>query len=199
MSDNLLNNGKNSQKKSITSVLQAVLYISICIVGFYIIILLYINLLVKEKDKSFRNILRQIKNLLGSITTQLSFLFISIFFGLIISLPLVYFAQNKGNLFANIILLILAALIIWFYVKRIIKSFNQEKRISKAVSSLFPKWFRFVFWILFTIYLVPLSIGLARKNIFIAIVFILGIAFIINILFYFDKVIDYIKARKQLK
>jgi len=174
-----------------------VLYTVIILLCFYIIILLYINLLIKEEDKSFKHITRQIRRFLGTVATQVSFLAVSILFGLLTSIPLVYFAQSGGKVFASIFTLIIALVLLFFYIRGIVLAYLQEKKLSVAFSALFPGWFKFIFWFLFTIYFLPFAIGMARINLVLGILLFLFSVILVNVLFYIDRLTNFYSKKRR--
>ena len=176
------------------------IYFLVFIAGFYIILLIAISLLIREEDKSFKNIMFQLKKFLSTIVLQISFLGIAIIFGLLASLPMVYLAKHKASLFTLISLIIIITLLLFLYIKRVVNICREKKNysITLIISSLFPAWFKILFWILFTLYFLPFTIGFSRINIFLGILIFLSTIFIVNILFYMDKVVIFLK-RKTVK
>lgn len=194
------NSENNFQKAySYLKLLKYPLFILLSIISFYVIILIAINQFIRQEDKSFKNIYKEIKRLLSSFAMQFAFLCISIFFGLLSSVPLTYIASKKGNLFANIILIIIITFIAYFYVKRIIKAYKENKKITEAIAALFPTWFKIIFWVVFTLYFLPFTIGIAHMNIFIGIFLFFFAAFLVNVIFYIDKLTNYFKSKKDRK
>ncbi len=167
------------------------------LIGFYIIILIFFTLLIKEEDKSLKNIITKIKAFLSTVATQIMFLILSLTFGGLISVPLVYMAKNNAKFFANIFFILVILIILFFYIKRVISVYLKEKRISSAIASMFPAWFKILFWIVFTVYFLPLAIGMARTNLIMGILMFFGTVILINSLFYVDKIINYIKLKSR--
>jgi hypothetical protein len=196
---NSINDLQNHKENVFFTSFKYILIIGLSVISIYILIILFFTLLVKEEDKSLKNIFTKINEFLSIIVTQISFLIISFFFAALISFPLVYIAQNKGNIFANIVTIIIALFLLYLYLKRVITIYINEKRISCMISSMFPAWFKIIFWILFTLYFVPFAIGMARINVLLGILIFFAAIILINVLFYADKVVNYIKSKKQAK
>lgn len=170
----------------------SILFIIVC---FYIIILLYFNFLIKEEDKSFKNIVLQIRRFLNNVATQIFFLGISILFGLLSSLPLVYMAKSGGRIFAFVVSILILSVLLFFYLRRIIRVFLKEHRFSSAFAALFPGWFKFIFWILFTVYFLPLTIGMGRINLPLGIIVFLLSVIIINVIFHLDRLVNFFSKK----
>ncbi len=176
---------------------QNVLYSLIILICFYIIVLLYINLLIKEEDKSFKNITLQIKRFLGTVAAQVFFLGVSVIFGLLSSLPLVYFARTGGRIFALVITAIILLLLTFFYLRRVVRAYLKEKKFSVAFSALFPAWFKFIFWFLFTLYFLPFAIRMVRINLIVGILVLILAVFLVNGLFYMDRLVDFFTKKRR--
>ncbi len=165
------------------------------LIGFYIIILIFIALLIKEEDKSFKNIITKIKDFLSTFAMQIMFFILSFSFGLLITLPFVYFAKTNGKIFANIVLLLIILVVLYLYVKRIIAVYIKEKSISGTIAALFPAWFKILFWIAFSVYFVPFVLGKARTNFIIGLILFIAAVILVNCLFYAHSVAIYISRK----
>ena len=190
-----MNEKKINTGTTIIKFLKATYYLGITLLVFYVVLLIVISLLVKEEDKSFKNISNKLRQILGTFAMQLVFVITSVFFALVATLPLTYISTKKPAVFSNGLLILFVCLFLFLFAKRIYKTFETSKSLGKVVSSLFPSWFKVIFWIAFTVYFLPFAIGIGKKNIFAGIALFLFTAFFVNVLFYLDRVTSYFKKK----